>query len=192
MPRPTTTWQSLTSTKVSSTKRARPTKKRSNSIRTTHRSGRITSSSRKSMIGPVQAKRSRRLALAAAVITAMGIAACGADYYEIPIETPIQPKLDVSPFQRVLVAAFVAGGTEDVDANQETVRLLRSQIRTKSSLRVIDADILPLIDIAQDQNRTAHVEVIRDVALGGPSNDSQGQDRLSPGQTLQLPQRIKE
>ena len=40
-----------------------------------------------------------------------------------------RPKLDVSPFQRVLVAGFVAGGTDDVDANQETVRLLRSQLR---------------------------------------------------------------
>jgi hypothetical protein len=76
-------------------------------------------------------------------------------FYEIPIETPIQPKLDVSPFQRVLVAGFVAGGSEDVDANQETVRLLRSQLRTKSSLKVIDADILPLIDIAQDQSQVA-------------------------------------
>ena len=55
-------------------------------------------------------------------------------------------------FQRVLVAGFVAGGSEDVDANQETVRLLRSQLRTKSSLKVIDADILPLIDVAQDQS----------------------------------------
>jgi hypothetical protein len=83
------------------------------------------------------------------------IAACGADYYEIPIETPIQPKLDVSAFQRVLVAGFVAGGSEDVDANQETVRLLRSQLRTKSSLKVIDADILPLLEVAQDQAQPA-------------------------------------
>src|SRR5204862_3783626 len=82
--------------------------------------------------------------------------ACGTSYFEIPIETPIQPKLDVSAFQRVLVAGFVAGGTDDVDANQETVRLLRSQLRTKSSLKVIDADIMPLIDIAQDQNKAAN------------------------------------
>ena len=32
-------------------------------------------------------------------------------YYEIPIETPIRPKLDVSAFQRVLVAGFVSGGS---------------------------------------------------------------------------------
>ena len=38
-------------------------------------------------------------------------------FIEIPIETPIKPKLDVSAFQRVLVAGFIAGGIEDVDAN---------------------------------------------------------------------------
>jgi hypothetical protein len=81
--------------------------------------------------------------------------ACGPSYFEIPIETPIRPKMDVSPFQQVLVAGFIAGGSEDVDANLETVRLLRSQLRTKSSLRVIDADVLPLIDIARDQSRPA-------------------------------------
>jgi hypothetical protein len=80
------------------------------------------------------------------------VAGCTA-LYEIPIETPIQPKLDITAFQRVLVAGFIAGGTEDVDANLETVRLLRSQLRTKAGLRVIEADILPLQAIAQDQAR---------------------------------------
>jgi hypothetical protein len=79
--------------------------------------------------------------------------ACGPSYFEIPIETPIQPKLDVSAFQRVLIAGFVAGGTDDVDANQETVRLLRSQLRSKSSLRVIDADVMQLQEIAQEQSK---------------------------------------
>jgi hypothetical protein len=90
----------------------------------------------------------------AAVLLAAAMA-CGPSYFEIPIETPIRPKMDVSPFQQVLVAGFIAGGSEDVDANLETVRLLRSQLRTKSSLRVIDADVLPLIDIARDQSRPA-------------------------------------
>jgi hypothetical protein len=80
-------------------------------------------------------------------------AACGS-VYEIPIETPIRPKLDVSMFQRVLVAGFLAGGTEDVDANMETVRLLRSQLRNKSDLRVIDADVLPLLDVSTDRAST--------------------------------------
>ena len=77
-------------------------------------------------------------------------AAC-TSYTEIPIETPIQPKMDVSPFTRVLVAGFIGGGTEDVDANLETVRLLRSQLRSKSSLRVIEADALALSALANEQ-----------------------------------------
>jgi len=92
------------------------------------------------------------------VLAAAGVAtfiACGPVSFEIPIETPIQPKLDVTPFQRVLIAGFVAGGTEDVDTNQETVRLLRSQLRSKSGLRVIDADVMPLMEIAQEQGRSA-------------------------------------
>jgi hypothetical protein len=92
--------------------------------------------------------------LVALAVACAGLAlACGPDYLEIPIETPIRPKLDVSQFQRVLVVGFVAGGSDDVDTNIETVRLLRSQLRTKSSLKVIDADVMPLIDIAQEQSK---------------------------------------
>jgi len=73
------------------------------------------------------------------------------NFYEIPIETPIQPKMDVTPFTRILVAGFISGGSDDVDGNLETVRLLRSQLRSKSSLRVIEAEVLPLVDIAREQ-----------------------------------------
>jgi hypothetical protein len=76
-------------------------------------------------------------------------------FYEIPIETPIQPKMDVTAFQRVLVAGFISGGSEDVDANLETVRLLRSQLRTKSQLRVIEAQVLPLAEIAAAESNAA-------------------------------------
>jgi hypothetical protein len=87
---------------------------------------------------------------ASIVVLLAGLAAC-TSFYEIPIETPIQPKMDVSMFQRVLIAGFIGGGTEDVDANLETVRLLRSQLRSKSSLRVIEAEVLQLADIAKEQ-----------------------------------------
>jgi hypothetical protein len=83
----------------------------------------------------------------ASLAAALAVAAC-TGVFEIPIETPIQPKLDTTPFQRVLVAGFVAGGSEDVDANLETVRLLRSQLRTKANMRVIEADVVPLLDLA--------------------------------------------
>ena len=46
----------------------------------------------------------RVVALAAfTALAATILVGCGTAFYEIPIETPIKPKLDVSPFQRVLV-----------------------------------------------------------------------------------------
>jgi hypothetical protein len=92
----------------------------------------------------------RTAAAAASLALALTVSACS-NFYEVPIETPIQPKMDVTPFQRVLIAGFLAGGSEDVDANLETVRLLRSQLRSKSQLKVIDADVLPLLQLANEQ-----------------------------------------
>ncbi len=92
----------------------------------------------------------RNVARLASLGVALLVFGC-ASYQEVTIETPIQAKLDVTPFQRVLVAGFVAGGSEDVDANLETVRLLRSQLRTKSNLKVIESDVLPLPELAQQQ-----------------------------------------
>jgi hypothetical protein len=149
------------------------------------------------MTGPARAKRNsvRRMALACVTAgLALSALACGTNYYEIPIETPIQPKLDVTPFQRVLVVGFVAGGSEDVDANQETVRLLRSQLRTKSSLKVIDADPLPLLDIAKDQSQSAANPTVGDESAA--PRDANGANRAptgnGAGQTLALPHTIKE
>jgi hypothetical protein len=148
------------------------------------------------MTGLPRPKNGRNLLLAAiAASCAAATLACGPSYFEIPIETPIQPKLDVSAFQRVLIAGFVAGGTEDVDANQETVRLLRSQLRSKSSLRVIDADVMQLQDIAQEQNKTANESPVDEPPLDRESNTPTATpvpaaDRAA--QPLPLPQRIKE
>jgi hypothetical protein len=91
----------------------------------------------------------RRASLLSSIGAVLVAVAC-TNSFEIPIETPIRPKLDVGAFQRVLVAGFIAGGTEDVDGNLETTRLLRSQLRTKSELRVIDSDVLPLQDVATE------------------------------------------
>jgi hypothetical protein len=149
------------------------------------------------MTGPLPTRKSHRrlIALSAAALAAT-VMACGPVSYEIPIETPIQPKLDVTPFQRVLIAGFVAGGTDDVDTNQETVRLLRSQLRSKSSLRVIDADVMPLLEIAQEQSRetgTAVADASSATAResGAPQNVSD-RDPKAAGQGLALPQKIRE
>lgn len=96
----------------------------------------------------------RTVAAIASVITAITVAGC-TGFYEIPVETPIQAKIDVTSFQRVLVAGFLNGGSQAIDANTETARLLRSQLRTKQDLRVIDADAISLIDeVDKRQGRT--------------------------------------
>jgi hypothetical protein len=100
----------------------------------------------------------RNAAAIASLVVLCGSMAC-TNFYEIPIETPIQPKMDVSAFNRVLVAGFIGGGTDDVDANLETVRLLRSQLRSKSNLRVIEAEVLPLVEMARDQLKPAASDV---------------------------------
>ena len=96
----------------------------------------------------------RRGAASVALALLAVMAAC-TSYTEIPIETPISPKLDVSAFQRIFIAGFIAGANEDVDANMETVRLLRSQLRNKGIMRVIDADTLPLMEVAKQNGGEA-------------------------------------
>jgi hypothetical protein len=156
------------------------------------------------MIARAREKTRRANSLAFVSVAAMLAAAavaCGPSYFEIPIETPIRPKMDVSPFQRVLVAGFVAGGTDDVDTNLETVRLLRSQLRTKSSLKVIDADVMPLIEIAQDQSKPAPEAAAApepstgqtpDAGPGSPGSTVATADSPGTNDVMALPKTIKE
>ena len=90
-------------------------------------------------------------AKALASLGCLGLLAGCTSFYDVAIETPLTPKLDISRFQRVLIAGFVSGGSEDVDANLETARLLRSQLRRNSELRVVDADVLPLLELSAEQ-----------------------------------------
>ena len=118
------------------------------------------------------ARTTRILSSVAAILL---IAGC-TNYYEIPIETPIKPKLDVSAFQRVLVAGFIAGGTDDVDGNLETTRLLRSQLRTKSDLRVIDTDVLPLMEVANETPGAPAEAKAEPARPAAASDGSEGKD----------------
>lgn len=70
-------------------------------------------------------------------------------YYEVPIEVPISPKLDVAKYTRVLVAGFATETTEDMDLDAETTRLLRNQLRMSSNLQVVDAEVEPLGDFSE-------------------------------------------
>lgn len=106
----------------------------------------------------------------ARVISSLAIAgmaaACGGTYYEIPMETPIRPKMDVSGFERILIAGFISGGSEDVDGNVETTRLLRSQLRNQSEMRVIDTDVLPLAEVATESFAESDLVADDDGVLG--------------------------
>ena len=81
-------------------------------------------------------------------IAALALTTACASVYDVAIETSARPRMDVSAFQRVLVPGFIAGGIDDIEADIETARLLRSQLRSRTSLRVIDADVIPLVDVA--------------------------------------------
>lgn len=81
----------------------------------------------------------------ASLIVALPLVGCSS-FYEIAVETPVQAKIDVASFQRVLVAGFLNAGSQTIDANTETARLLRSQLRNRQELRVIDSDALALVE----------------------------------------------
>ena len=91
-------------------------------------------------------------------------------FVEIPVEIPLQAKLDVSAFQRVLVVGFLAGGSKSIDPNSETARLLRSQLRTKSDMRVVDADVISLADeVDRMRGRTATLYEYKDTTGESPT-----------------------
>ncbi len=76
--------------------------------------------------------------------TTLVVASCS----DNPEEAPA--KLDLARFERVLVAGFVTQTTEVVDLNRETVRLLREQLRHRSTLQVIDAETVLLDDLPEN------------------------------------------
>ena len=78
---------------------------------------------------------------------------CSELYQEIPIETPIQPKLDVRPFSRVYVAGFVAAGTRGRRWQPGNRAAAAQPAPEQGPLRVIDADALDLADVAGDRAR---------------------------------------
>ena len=62
------------------------------------------------MTGRLLGKKSRSLVLTAlAGLVATFTLACGPEFFEIPIETPIQPKMDVSPWLTLFVGLAFTG-----------------------------------------------------------------------------------
>lgn len=137
----------------------------------------------------VASNRAGRRSAAALGLALLAFSVACTSYTEIPIETPIQPKLDVTPFQRIFIAGFIAGANEDVDANMETVRLLRSQLRNKGLMRVIDADTLPLLEIAK-QNGPESAPPPPDQQPGAPPQEPEKAPVINTEKDLEQYQHI--
>ena len=127
-------------------------------------------------------ERLRKTVASLSFIGAALAAGCGGGggYVEVPIQTPIAPKLDITPFQRVYIAGFLAGANDDLDANMETVRLLRSQLRNKNVLRVVDADTVALAERALEDAAANPPE-------GAPPGDIPAPPPAEPTEDGQLP-----
>jgi len=87
-----------------------------------------------------------RRSLSLCLPLALAAAAC-ASFVEVPVDTPLQSKIDVRSFRRILIAGFVTDlGEADVDLGAETARLLQNQLRSSTQLQVLEPDRPPLND----------------------------------------------
>ncbi len=120
---------------------------------------------------------SRRNALSLLVLCA-ALPAC-VSFVEVPIETPLQSKLDVGPFRRVLVAGFVTEpGDQEVEISTETSRLLQNQLRSSSKLQILEPDRPPIHDALE--------KVLESFGEGGKlSKPEREQYRLEADRVLQ-------
>jgi hypothetical protein len=118
-----------------------------------------------------------RLAIAAALVAA----GCSS-MLEVPVDTPLQSKLDVSGFRRILIAGFVTDLEDsDVDLSAETSRLLQNQLRSNTQLQVLEPDRPPL--------QSALEVALEKIGEGGSySSDEKVQFRLEADRLLQDPE----
>jgi hypothetical protein len=131
------------------------------------------------MTSAIARRRSSRRASAAVLLAALGAASC-ASVIEVPVETPLQSKIDVSRFRRVLVAGFVTElGDEEVEIAGETARLLQNQLRANTRLQVLEPDHPPLVEALEP--------VLEKLGAGGSSYDKQEKEqyRLEADRVLQ-------
>jgi len=115
---------------------------------------------------------------ALSLLLTLALPAC-VSFIEVPIETPVQSKLDVSPFRRVLVAGFVTEpGEQDVEISTETSRLLQNQLRASSKLQILEPDRPPIHDALE--------RVLEKLGEGGKlSKQEKEQYRLEADRVLQ-------
>jgi hypothetical protein len=101
---------------------------------------------------------------------------------EVPVETPLQSKLDVGSFRRILIAGFVTDLEQsDVDLSAETSRLLQNQLRSNTRLQVLEPDRPPL--------QPALEKILEKLGEGASYNkEEKEQFRLEADKLLQDPE----
>jgi hypothetical protein len=109
------------------------------------------------------------------------LTACGG-IIEVPVETPLQSKLDVSKFRRILIAGFVTDlEPGDIDLSAETSRLLQNQLRSNTRLLVLEPDRPPLQDALE--------KALAKIGEGGSyDKEEKEQYRLEADRILQDPE----
>lgn len=98
------------------------------------------------------------------------------------IQIPVPPNLDLLGFSRVLVAGFVTDGSDQIDLNQETARFVRTQLRSKTSLRVIESEPVELAAVPPSNKR-------RLPAVGATFQPSNG-NRVADATTLRADEAV--
>jgi hypothetical protein len=101
---------------------------------------------------------------------------------EVPVETPLQSKLDVSSFRRILIAGFVTDLEDaEVDLSAETSRLLQNQLRSNTRLQVLEPDRPPLQEALE--------KALEKIGEGGSyDKEEKEQYRLEADRLLQDPE----
>jgi hypothetical protein len=122
-----------------------------------------------------------RLRRAASVLLLLLLPACSS-VIEVPVETPLQSKLDVSAYRRILIAGFATDLEDsDVDLSAETSRLLQNQLRSNTRLQVLEPDRPPLQDALE--------KALERIGEGGSySREEKEQYRLETDRILQDPE----
>ena len=119
-----------------------------------------------------------RAALLSCLLTVLGCSSV----LEVPVETPLQSKLDVTAFRRILIAGFVTDLEDsDVDLSAETSRLLQNQLRSNTRLLVLEPDRPPLQDALE--------KALEKIGEGGSyDKEEKEQYRLEADRILQDPE----
>lgn len=133
--------------------------------------------------------KTRRRAFTASLVAAassLALVTSCTNYYEVPIEVPIAAKLDVAEYNRILIAGFTTQTTENLDLDSETIRLLKNQLRMRSTLQVVDAELEPLGDFSeQSLEQSGMVEQFEEIE---EQARAEGEEEISRQEWIDLEQ----